>query len=126
MVQFYKDQGVIPQTAIDTGNPTTFAYQLRLTPSSTADNVIGASNNPNDLPVANVEIYGWLDIPPSTTEPYWLLIKDTRSRLVWVASGAIQHNSITVTASTEINPALIAPDRPYVNSDLNTITGNGG
>ncbi len=98
---------------------------MRLTPDS-SDNVVGSSTNIDDLPASNVEIYGWIDVPPSATEPYWLLVKDTHNRLVWVAAGALDHNSAVVTASPQTDYGLIAPNRTYANSDLGTILGGGG
>jgi hypothetical protein len=100
-VQFYKDRGVIPQAAIALGTVNPIAFQLRLTPDATADNVVGSSVA--DLPNPNVEIYGWLDIEPAPGQGYWLLVSDKDYRLVWVGALALQHDQAIVQAAPQTN-----------------------
>jgi hypothetical protein len=124
MVQFYKDEGIIPQTSITPGTRIDDAANVRLTPDAgTTDNLIGTTGNYLNI---NLEIYGWSDATPSGTSPYWLLVADNRNRLVWVASGAIQHISADITPGNKTLPsqlALMSPSRSFASNDLSILLG---
>jgi hypothetical protein len=121
MVEHYQEQEMIPQTPIETGTRSVQSYILRLTPNTVDDNQIG--NSATELPATNIQIFGWLNIPPTIGEPYWLFVRDMQDRLVWVAAGAVQHNSTVIQASPETNFSLFAPDRPYEDADLAILIG---
>jgi hypothetical protein len=72
----------------------------------------------------NISIYGWSDTNPSGSSPYWLLVEDKDTRLVWVASNAISHDDTQITPQNEIaNIESLSPVRPYMDDDLLTILG---
>ena len=122
MVQFYKDQGVIPQTSIDTGNHTATSYSLRLAPQELDATSVASSST---LP-ANFAIYGWMDaggVLSDDISTYWLLIADERNRLVWVASNGITHNPNNLNQQNAIDPTPLDPSRSYNPDDLKVILG---
>jgi hypothetical protein len=113
MVQFYKDQGIIPQTSITPGTRADDNANVRLTPIVTDGNIVGISAN-----VLNS------NTNPSGSSPYWLLVEDKDTRLVWVASNAISHDDTQITPQNEIaNIESLSPVRPYMDDDLLTILG---
>jgi hypothetical protein len=130
MVEHYQEQGVIPQTPIATGS-VDLSRQLRLTPSeeSGANNTINKlSDTPDTLP-ALIEIFGWYPPPqPANTlsdgSPRWLLIGDIQNRLLWVASNAINVGTTDVEIYPQADVDVLAPERAYSDSDLQTILGS--
>lgn len=124
MAQFYKDEGVIPQTSITPGTLIDDTANVRLTPvAGVTDNLLGIAAN---FLNPTLEIYGWTNINPSGSSPYWLLVADKGNRLVWVASGAIQHVAVDITTENKIldtEVELMAPSRSFQSSDLNTLLG---
>ena len=121
MVQFYKDQGVIPQTSIDTGNQTTTDYSVRLYPQSiNATEITSTATLPSSF-----HIFGWQEIDPPLNDgsTYWLLISDNSNRLVWVAEKAIGHDPNKLNTQNQIDPTLLDPSRSYENTDISIITG---
>ncbi len=130
MVQFYKDQGVIPQVAIATGT-VGLSRQLRLTSSEAqnANNTINKqSDTPNALPNL-VEVFGWYPPPQpenalSDGSPRWLLIVDTNNRLLWVASDAIDVGTTDVETYPQADIATLSPAIAYIESDLQIILGS--
>lgn len=122
LVQFYKDQGIIPQSSITPGTRVDDNANVRLTPIVADANIVGITAN--ELNSSNISIYGWSDTNPSAASPYWLLVEDKFTRLVWVASNAISHDDTKITPQNEIaNIESLSPVRPYVDEDLLTILG---
>ena|GEM_PF-1015303 len=121
MVQFYKDQGVIPQMAIDTGTRTTTDYSVRLYPQPiNATEITSTASLPSTFP-----IFGWQEIDPPLNDGsvYWLLIADNNNRLVWAAEKAIGHDPNKLNTQNKIDPTLLNPSRAYTNLDLSIIMG---
>jgi hypothetical protein len=122
MVQFYKDHDVIPQASITVGTVDDDDANVRLTPTTTDDNIIAVTVNA--LNTNNVPIYGWSDTNPSGSSPYWLLVEDSVSRLVWVASNAIDYDDTKITPQNEIDDIeILSPVRPFNDTDLSIILG---
>jgi hypothetical protein len=124
MVTYYQEKEVIPNAPITIGTQILDnTANVRLTPLTGINgNFIG--NTGDLLDSNNLAIYGWSDTTPSGTSPYWLLLTDENGRLVWVASGAIQHNNQDITPQTEIvNPDLLSPVRLFDDVDLALLQG---
>jgi hypothetical protein len=120
MVQHYQFTDVIPDFPLEVGQILNDRI-IRLVPIDADINELGTAFS---LLPQNVEIFGWLSVAsPSAILPYWLLVRDSRGRLVWVTAEAISHNEANVKASSETNWEALAPDRSYINSDLVVILG---
>lgn len=122
MVQFYKDRGVIPQLSLTIGTVDDDDANVRLTPTTTDNNIVAVTANVLNL--NSVPIYGWSDTNPSGSSPYWLLVEDSVSRLVWVASNAIDYDDTKITPQNEIDDIeVLSPVRPYNDTDFSIILG---
>lgn len=122
MVHYFQGLGTILITPITIGSPSSQSYILRLTPNTVDDNEVGDSLD--GLSSVNIEIYGWLNIPPSVNEPYWLLVRDKANRVVWVAAGAVQHNANLIQSSPETDFSSLDPSRDFIPSDLQALIGD--
>jgi len=123
MLTYYSEKEIVPAVNIALGTLTDNGANVRLMPLvSNTNTIIGTAG---DLILANsIPIYGWSDVYPSGASPYWLLVTDMRDRLVWITSGAIDHNSSTLTQQNRIsNPDSLFPIRSFDSSDLDLLIG---
>ncbi|NWG16555.1 MAG: hypothetical protein HXY41_07960 [Chloroflexi bacterium] len=124
MVQFYKDEGVIPQTSVTSATKTSTGYSVRSVPQELSVTEIGSTSDP-EFP-NTVEIYGWLDAGGTLSDgvsTYWLLVVDQENRLVWVASNGLQHNPSALNQQNQITTTIMNPSRNYAATDLPMIVG---
>lgn len=122
MVQYYKDQGVLPSSPIAEIAKSTLSLNVRQTPDILASNILYSSLTTN---LANpVLIFGLINEDPGDGSPYWLLVGDSSNRLVWVASSSVDSQTVTLDSLRDIwgefNDGLISPDRLV---QIDTIVG---